>query len=498
MKLSIPHYSPFWKQRATISLTPWLYDRLPIDLSASPNEQQALDELAQVSLKTVALPNLLLSKIITILRDFGKKKDFESFSKDFFRKLSSRSCVETPRVLGSCLLPEKKEGEKTISERMAGFGGVAEVVDSFRESGGTVSAADLLDGIARSAAASDQFNKNFQVVYSPEVSLAFLAHRFGASYGAHLRVLTELKKRIPGFSPKTVVDYGAGHGVGGLVVNRIWGESLITFVEPSANMSRIGKYMTSDMKGTWQTALHSGVFDLVLVSYVLLEMRTQDQRDTLIRDLWRKLDINGVLVVIEKGTPSGFRLIHRVREIFLELSAKSPNFHFVAPCPHESVCPLALTGRDWCHFSQPVERIPHEVFSKGAKSQSIDHEKFSYLVIRKGPGPRDKLNSENDAKSAEDKSFFWPRVVMPPIKASGHTLIDVCASPNSFERLVVNRSKPHGSGYRPSRDLIWGDLWRYPKRLSRRDARDYVPENVKGFIARAKKVADNDDGTSEN
>ena len=69
---------------------------------------------------------------------------------------------------------------------------------------------------------------------------------------------------------------------------------------------------------------------------------------------------------------------------------------------------------------------------------------------------------------------------MPAIKAGGHTLIDVCARPSNFERLTVSKAKPHGFGYRFSRKLMWGDLWRYPKRLARREAREsYTPTQVK-------------------
>lgn len=64
------------------------------------------------------------------------------------------------------------------------------------------------------------------------------------------------------------------------------------------------------------------------------------------------------------------------------------NFHFVAPCSHEGMCPLALTGRDWCHFSQRVRRTPHRVYCKGSTKRFLEEEKFSFLCIRRAPGPR--------------------------------------------------------------------------------------------------------------
>ena len=78
---------------------------------------------------------------------------------------------------------------------------------------------------------------------------------------------------------------------------------------------------------------------------------------------------------------------------------------------------------------------------------------------------------------------------MEPLKADGHTLIDVCAAPNNFQRLLVNKAKPHALGYRQSREVVWGDLWRWPKRLARAEARDYVPDEVKAHIDRMKRIA---------
>ena len=68
------------------------------------------------------------------------------------------------------------------------------------------------------------------------------------------------------------------------------------------------------------------------------------------------------------------------------------------------------------------------------------------------------------------------------LKASSSGM-DVCSRPNNFERLVVSKSKPHGYGYRFSRKIAWGDLWRYPRRLARLEAREsYTPEQVKEHL----------------
>merc|ERR1712032_406898 len=119
----------------------------------------------------------------------------------------------------------------------------------------------------------------------------------------------------------------------------------------------------------------------------------------------------------------------------------------------------------------------------------MEAEKYSFLCIRKSPGPRDKYQSEKEAPTAHEKSYFWPRVLFPPIKAGQHTLVDVCSAPQNFERLSVSKSKAHSFGFRYSRKSMWGDLWRFPQRVARPEARNYMPEKTREHLDRLAKVA---------
>jgi len=257
-------------------------------------------------------------------------------------------------------------------------------------------------------------------------------------------------------------------------------------------VQQIGQYLTADFTQVvdWQTQLYEveQCYDMIFVSYVMLEIRGQSSRDMVLKKLWNRLRNNGILVLCEPGTPTGFRTIHHARELFIAELAPE-DFHFVAPCPHEKMCPLALTGRDWCHFGQRVLRLPHRVFCKGSTAKFWEEEKFSFLVTRKGPGPRSLYKRESEAPTLVEKSYFWPRVVMPAIKAGGHTLVDVCSSPCDFERLTVSRAKAHSFGYRRARKILWGDLWHYPKRVNRPQARAYTPKETQTHLDRLAKRA---------
>lgn len=144
-----------------------------------------------------------------------------------------------------------------------------------------------------------------------------------------------------------------------------------------------------------------------------------------------------------------------------------------------------------CHFEQRVFRFPHRIYNKGSRAKFWENTKFSFLATRKGPGPRDKYSNEAEAPTPADKSYFWPRIVMPVIKAGQHALIDVCTAPHDFERISTSKSRPHSLGYRFSRKCQRGDLFRFPKRVIRYQARAYIPEETKEALERlAKKARD--------
>jgi ribosomal protein RSM22 (predicted rRNA methylase) len=101
--------------------------------------------------------------------------------------------------------------------------------------------------------------------------------------------------------------------------------------------------------------------------------------------------------------------------------------NIVAPCPHHMECPLMKNTRTWCHFSQMVKKYPNNVFARAPKERDYNSEKFCYLVVKKGKTPNsDPKATIADAKTPEDKSFFWPRLIRPVMKRQGHTIIDMC------------------------------------------------------------------------
>lgn len=469
------------------------FDRILKSDDLDPENVLELDQMALMSLKTQDVPVAIMEKIAKVLKDFGHKKDLERYGRFLRKKVRSRTAVEVPSVLSSAFLPEQADPDGGPLAKLRKNPAFKDLFDHTDWS-------SLEDSAMRRLAFADKeerLHKLFQMFWSPEAALTYLAHRYPACWATNYRVLYELARRAPDFQPASILDYGAGPAPGLAAAQQVWPGTFqqAVAVEPSGHMGEIGKYLTADLRlpvVEWRRCLYDSLetFDLVIASYVQMEMRGQSSRDAVIKQLWNRLSPGGVLVLIEPGTPTGFRFIHHTRELFISRVGLE-NFHFVAPCPHEGMCPVALTGRDWCHFAQRVRRTPHRLYNKGSARRFMEEEKFSFLCIRKAPGPRVLYQSQEEAPTAHEKSYFWPRVLFPAIKAQQHTLVDVCSAPQNFERLSVSKSKPHSFGYRYSRQALWGDLWRFPKRIARPEARLYMPEKTREHLDRLAKSARN-------
>ncbi|CAG9481578.1 mitochondrial ribosomal protein S22 precursor, putative [Plasmodium vivax] len=524
------------------------FDKLAESQSLSAQEVDQLDRVSMVSLKTLKIPEQVRQKLHNLAKQFVKKKDLEKLGRYVMQKVTSRNCVELPRILPSKLLHQLLEDEE-------GEAGEADEADEAevkakaqRKVGETKRGRNKLSNLlekksyqclrqhlgeyqnkwkdveqmalahAEDARHIGRSTSPARMTFFPESSIAYTLHNFNAHYGVMYRVLHEIRTRVPSFVPERVLVCSGVPAVAVVALNELYptksSESsgnnsgsnysrlgrLIVAVEASDSFEAISKYLTESIPHVaHQMNLYSSSLEehhLIITSHVLLTLYDYSARNLYIKNMWDRLSVGGILIVVESGTPTGFRMIHSIRELFIT-ELKHNRFHFIAPCPHESICPLALTGKDWCHFSQRIHRLSHHIYCKGSRAKNVDELKYSYLVIRKCEGPRTTYPSEGDALTAQEKSFFWPRVVLPTIKSGKHVLIDVCSRPHNFERLVVTKSASlipnlrtksgtilKGYGYKSARKLLWGDLFRFTKRISRPDARLYTPESTKQHLYR--------------
>jgi hypothetical protein len=128
----------------------------------------------------------------------------------------------------------------------------------------------------------------------------------------------------------------------------------------------------------WKAAgLVRAPVSLTLVGHVLNE--TSGDIETTARRLEEVLALaeGGGALIVEPAARRPSQQLSKVRDELLEHEPRT----FWGPCLHAERCPLA-SGRDWCHFSLPVE-IPGRWFRTFSKAIGSERHwlKFSYLWL---------------------------------------------------------------------------------------------------------------------
>ena len=135
------------------------------------------------------------------------------------------------------------------------------------------------------------------------------------------------------------------------------------------------------------------------------------------------------LAIVEPGTTAGYERVLALRAAVTEAGGTT-----LAPCPHDTPCPLP--DGDWCHFATRLPRSPAHRRAKGGE-RGFEDEKFAYTVLCRAPHPRPEA-----------------RVLRRPALRPGHVVLDLC-TPSGIDRRTVARSE--GDEYRRARKLRWGD-----------------------------------------
>ena len=79
----------------------------------------------------------------------------------------------------------------------------------------------------------------------------------------------------------------------------------------------------------------------------------------IIDTLWNRLSPNGIFVILEPGSPKGYRFINDLRTWVIEKDRSEASL--VAPCSNHKKCPFADKPNEWCHFSQQMYKFNKEV-----------------------------------------------------------------------------------------------------------------------------------------
>ncbi|MGO8722200.1 MAG: small ribosomal subunit Rsm22 family protein [Acidimicrobiales bacterium] len=295
--------------------------------------------------------------------------------------------------------------------------------------------------LAPSSALSERYRSPGADAYSRRLSSAelraYLATRVPATFAATRRVLFEVASLRPGFSPRSLLDLGAGPGTATWAAADVFSAiERAVLVERGPDVAALGARLF-DRAVSW---LGDGVewvvgdvatvslpeSDLVVAAYLLGELGHDRELPALER-WWRAT--RGELVIVEPGTPAGFERLRAARSALISFGAQ-----VTAPCPHDRTCPM--TAPDWCHFAVRLERSALHRDLKGARL-GYEDEKFSYVAV--------------SSRRPREASV---RLVRSPRLHKGHARLVCCEADGLVERVVSRRD---GELYKQARAARWGD-----------------------------------------
>jgi ribosomal protein RSM22 (predicted rRNA methylase) len=277
-------------------------------------------------------------------------------------------------------------------------------------------------------------------------ALAYGLARMPATFAANAAVFARLAEAMPDFAPASLLDVGAGPGTASWAAASRWPSvKMVTMVDHNPALRALARrladsepMLTADIVAG-DAGTDGAHADLVVASYVLAEMAEADAVRTA-RDLWPRAE--QALVLIEPGTPAGFRRIRAARAALIEAGA-----HVAAPCTHDNACPMAGSVgasrsdnqiSDWCHFSQRLPRRRDHMQLKAA-TVPFEDERYSYVALtRDVPPPR------------------TARILSPPLEEKPGLAFELCDKGGRSGRFVPARDRDE---IRRVRRKGWGDLF---------------------------------------
>lgn len=274
---------------------------------------------------------------------------------------------------------------------------------------------------------------------------AYVISRLPATYAAVTAVLDEICEAAPDFAPRSLLDAGAGPGGASWAVLEAWPgverasllDSSPVFLEMARRLAAGGPDVLAraEMLRGDLTAPGEGwpKADLVITSYALAEIAPQ-RLDAAVDGLWAACE--GVLAIIEPGTPAGSARVLAMRERLIAAGGV-----VVAPCPHDRACPLAAPN--WCHFAQRLPRRRDHRLAKGAEAPFED-EKYAYVAVAR---PHVALAER------------LARVLAPPRSAKPGLDFELCGPQGLEHRFVAKRNR---AAFAAHRRLRWGSRFARP------------------------------------
>ena len=252
-------------------------------------------------------------------------------------------------------------------------------------------------------------------------ALAYSIMRMPATYGAVYTALKNTLERID-CNIQSVLAIGEGKGAATWEISELLETKNMQCFEREQVMLELGKSFMSqnpklkDVSWDYMDIVEDKLdtkADLVVTSYMLNEIKPENRKsviDKLIKSS------NHIVLMIEPGTPEGFKNIKEVQKIAIE-----NGLHIIAPCTFQGICPLP--DDDWCHSIVRMERTKVHKVLKNADLPYED-EKFSYIAISK-----------------ENYNNMGIRILRHPMIEKGKVTLKVCHNGKIEEMVVTKKDK---------------------------------------------------------
>ena len=262
--------------------------------------------------------------------------------------------------------------------------------------------------------------KGKKMVTRNNEALAYAISRMPSTYCAVTSVLTSVMRNYDR-KIESVIDIGAGTGAATWAVSNMVEPEKIICLERENAMRDIGTRLMKQhiLNAEWKefdlvTDKIEEKADLVITSYVINELNKLDREKAILK-MWETT--KDLLVIIEPGTPEGFKHILEAKEILL-----GENAHIVAPCTCNGKCPINSED-DWCSFYVRVARSGlHRQAKKG--ELGYEDEKFSYIAFSKQPA-----------------NTSGARILRHPQINSGYVKVKLCTQNGIEEKTYSKKDK---------------------------------------------------------
>jgi ribosomal protein RSM22 (predicted rRNA methylase) len=282
------------------------------------------------------------------------------------------------------------------------------------------------------------------IIRTERDAMAYAIARMPATFAAVRASLGSTAELVQDLAPQTVLDVGAGPGTAGWACIDLWPSvDRVTLLDSNPRLLDLARRLHAFpgapnvearfVAGSIPQALAGiAAADVVVASYSLTEILPA-ALERILAELWRLAAT--LLVIVEPGTPDGFRRILDCRDMLISAGGR-----VVAPCTHDQRCPLSAAPR-WCHFSKRLARSRDHLIAKNA-SVPFEDERFSYLAVAK-----DIVMTRRHR-----------RILATPKVSKGQVSLTLCAPGVVEERAVARGDK---QAYKAAKRYDWGDAFEH-------------------------------------